>query len=208
MVLQLLHLGLMTLTFIIIGITVAFSLAALYLYPPLLSWGILRPFRMVRQNTWHELVTAGFLHAGLGHLFLNMFVLFIFGPVLENTIGIYHFGALYLSGVLISSLPSVLWHRDDPQYATLGASGAVEAVLFGFILLFPTQSLYIMFVPIPVPAWVFGICFLAYSIFASKSEGSRINHEAHIAGAIWGVVYLLLFVPNTVDYLLTFFGVF
>jgi len=198
----------MNLTLGIIVVTSAFSLAALYLYPPLLQWGLLRPYRMVREKTWYELFTAGFLHAGIGHLFLNMFVLFIFGPVLEQAIGIYHLGTLYLSGIFISAIPSVLWHRDDPQYATLGASGAVEAVLFGFILLFPAQSLYIMFVPIPVPAWIFGICFLAYSIFASKSEGSRINHEAHIAGAVWGVVYLLLFVPNTVDHLLTILGVF
>ena len=198
----------MNLTLGIIIVTSVFSLAALYLHPPLLQWGLLRPYKMARENTWHELVTAGFLHAGIGHLFLNMFVLFIFGPVLENTIGVCHLGALYLSGILISAIPSVLWHRDDPQYGTLGASGAVEAVLFGFILLFPTQSLYIMFIPIPIPAWIFGICFLAYSLYASKTEGSRINHEAHIAGAVWGIVYLLLFVPNTVDHLMTIFGVF
>jgi len=196
----------MSITIIIISITAVFSVVSLYIYPTLLSWGMLRPFRMVRQKSWHELVTSGFLHANMGHLFLNMFVLFIFGLILERTIGEAHFIALYVSGILISAIPSVFRHRDDPDFATLGASGAVESVLFGFIFLFPTESLYIIFIPIPIPAWLFGISFLAYSLFASKSEGSRINHEAHIAGAVWGIIYLLLFVPNTLDHLFTILG--
>jgi membrane associated rhomboid family serine protease len=196
----------MSVTAVIILITALFSVTALYIYPPLLSWGILQPYRMVRKKTWHELVTSGLLHANMGHLFLNMFVLFIFGVILERTIGEAHFIALYASGILFSAVPSVFRYKDEPDFATLGASGAVEAVLFGFILLFPTESLYIMFIPIPIPAWLFGIAFLAYSIFASKSQGSRINHEAHIAGALWGVLYLLIFVPNTVDHIFTILG--
>lgn len=198
----------MSVTVVIILLTALVSVAALYIYPPLFSWGILQPYRMVRKKTWHELVTSGLLHANMGHLFLNMFVLYIFGVILERSIGEAHFIALYVSAILVSAVPSVFRYKDDPDFATLGASGAVEAVLFGFILLFPTESLYIIFIPIPIPAWLFGIAFLAYSIFASNSQGSRINHEAHIAGALWGVIYLLLFVPNTIDHLLTIFGVF
>jgi len=87
----------------------------------------------------------------------------------------------------------------------VGASGAVEGVLFAFIMLFPLDPIYIMFIPIGIPAILFGILFLAYSVYASKKEG-RINHEAHIAGAVWGILYLILFVPNTVERFLTVMG--
>ncbi|MAO65122.1 MAG: rhomboid family intramembrane serine protease [Balneola sp.] len=194
---------LVTLSLIIANVVV--SLAALYAVPQLFDKFMLMPHRVVRENTWHELVSSGFVHAGMGHLFLNMFVLFFFGPVLEQSIGPLHLLLLYFSGLIISSLPSVYQHKDNPEFATVGASGAVEAVLFGFILLFPLQPIYIMFIPIGIPSIIFGGLFLAYSVYASK-KGGRINHEAHIAGAVWGFLYLILFVPNTIDHFLTVFG--
>ncbi|MTI87635.1 MAG: rhomboid family intramembrane serine protease [Balneolaceae bacterium] len=195
----------MSATLTLIAANAVVSLLALYAIPGLFDKAMLKPYRVVRENSWYELISSGFIHAGMGHLFLNMFTLFFFGPVLENTIGQTQFIMLYFSGLLISSVPSVIRHKENPDFATVGASGAVESVLFGFILLFPFEPIYIMLVPIGIPSFVFGACFLGYSFYASKKEG-KINHEAHIAGAIWGVLYLLVFVPNTIDHILTVLG--
>ncbi|MEX0661885.1 MAG: rhomboid family intramembrane serine protease [Balneolaceae bacterium] len=101
----------MTFTLLIIGITSAISLYALYADRRVLNWGMLIPFRVVREQTWYELFTAGFLHANFGHLLVNMFVLFFFGVVLEQSIGVSQYVALYLSGLLASSLPSMTMHQ-------------------------------------------------------------------------------------------------
>lgn len=164
------------------------------------------PYRTVRNKTWYEVITSGFVHGSVSHLLFNMITLFFFGPILEMQIGEVQFLGLYFTGLIASSIPSLINHKDDPQYATLGASGAVEAVLFGFILLYPFESLYLMFIPIPIYSVVFGILFIGYSIYASKKEG-RINHEAHIAGAAWGIFYMLAFVPNTIDHVLKMLGI-
>lgn len=193
-------------TLSIIILTAIVSLTALYVAPVLQTGGLLRPYRTVRQGTWYELITSGFLHAGIGHLLVNMFVLFFFGVVLENTIGAAHFIALYMSGLLVSAIPSLLKYRDDPNYGTLGASGAVESVLFAYIFLFPTDKLILLILPIPIPAWLFGLLFLGYSIYESKKMRGNVNHEAHIAGAVWGILYLIFFYPNSIDHILTILG--
>ena len=193
-------------TFYIIAVTVIASLAALYGSPGMLQKGYLKPYRTVRENTWYELLTSGFLHANLAHLFVNMLTLYFFGPIMEQVVGSFHFTGLYLTGLIAAGIPSVIKFRNDPNYATLGASGAVGSVLFAFILLFPMESIYLMFIPIPIPAFIFAIVYLFYSMYASKQARGKINHEAHIAGALWGIVYLLLFVPNTIDHILTIAG--
>lgn len=193
-------------TFYIVAVNVLVSLAALYLFPNFIEKGYLKPYRTVRKNTWYELITSGFLHANLGHLFVNMFTLYFFGPVMERVLGGGYFSGLYLSGLIVAGIPSVIKFKDDPNYATLGASGAVGSVLFAFIFLFPMENIYLMLIPIPIPAFVFAILYLIYSMYASKQERGKINHEAHIAGAVWGIVYLLVVVPNGLDHVLTVFG--
>lgn len=195
----------MSVTLTLIAANVLVSLAALYLIPGLFERAMLKPYRVVREHSWYELISSGFVHAGLGHLFLNMFTLFFFGPVLEQSVGRLHFILLYFTGLIISGLPSIYFHRDNPDYATVGASGAVESVLFAFILLFPLEPIYIIFIPFGIPSVIFGLIFLGYSFYASKKEG-KINHEAHIAGAVWGLLYMLIFVPNTIDHVLTILG--
>ncbi|WP_445665100.1 rhomboid family intramembrane serine protease [Fodinibius sp. AD559] len=193
-------------TFYIVVANVIVSLGALYLYPKLIETGYLKPYRTVRKNTWYELLTSGFLHANLGHLFVNMFTLYFFGPVMERVLGGAYFLGLYLTGLVVAGIPSVIKFKDDPNYATLGASGAVGSVLFAFIFLFPMEKIYLMLIPIPIPAFVFAILYLIYSMYASKQERGKINHEAHLAGALWGIFYLVIFVPNTIDHFLTVFG--
>ncbi|MEL7832574.1 rhomboid family intramembrane serine protease [Fodinibius sp. Rm-B-1B1-1] len=193
-------------TFYLVTANVIISLVALYVFPTLIEKGYLKPYRTVQKNTWYELLTSGFLHANLGHLFVNMFTLYFFGPVMERVLGSSYFAGLYLTGLIVAGIPSIIKFKDDPNYATLGASGAVGSVLFAFIFLFPMEKIYLLLIPIPIPAFVFAILYLIYSMYASKQERGKINHEAHIAGALWGILYLVIFVPNTIDHLLTVFG--
>lgn len=195
----------MFITYFLIAANAIISLIGLFMYSKVIEVGMLIPYRAIRNKTWYEVITSGFVHGSISHLLFNMFTLFFFGPILETYIGEIQFLGLYFTGLIASSLPSLIRHKDDPKYATLGASGAVEAVLFGFILLFPLEPLYLMFIPIPIPSLLFGVAFIGYSIYASKKEG-RINHEAHIAGAAWGIFYMLAFVPNTIDHVLSMLG--
>jgi len=195
----------MFITYYIIAANVIISLIGLFVYPKVVEVGMMIPYRTIRNKTWYEIITSGFVHGSISHLLFNMITLFFFGPVLENQIGEVQFIGIYFTGLIVSSLPSLIREKDNPQYATLGASGAVEAVLFGFIILFPMEKLYLMFIPIPIPAIIFGFAFIGYSIYASKKEG-KINHEAHIAGAAWGIIYMLAFVPYTIDHVLTMLG--
>lgn len=196
----------MAITLSLIILTSVISLLALYVAPKMLQAGMLRPYRTIRSQTWYEIITSGFLHGGFTHLLVNMFVLFFFGIVMEQVLGPFHFISLYFTALIFSALPSFVNHKDNPNYATLGASGAVEAVLFSYIFIFPTEEIIIVLLPIPIPAWFFGLAFLAYSIYESKAKRSNVNHHAHIAGAMWGILYLLLFVPNSLDHILTIFG--
>ena len=182
------------LTMSLISANVIISLLA-FSNPKVMEIGMLVPYRTWRENTWFELITSGFLHGSVGHLLFNMFTLYFFGSVMEQVIGINHLGLLYVSGLLASSVPSLIKHKNNPNYATIGASGAVESVLFAFILLFPLEPIYIMFIPIGIPAVLFAVSFVIYSVYASKREGT-VNHEAHLAGAAWGIIYMLVFVPS------------
>ncbi len=195
----------MYITYYLIAANAIISLIGLFMYPKIIEVGMMMPYRTIRKRTWYEVISSGFVHGSTSHLLFNMFTLFFFGPVLENQIGEMQFLGLYFTGLIASSMPSLIRHKDDPQYATLGASGAVEAVLFGFILLFPFEPLYLMLIPIEIPAILFGVVFIGYSIYASKKEG-KINHEAHIAGAVWGVFYMLAFVPFAIDHVLSMLG--
>lgn len=193
-------------TFYLIAINTIASLVALYGDPRLIEKGILKPYRVTRENTWYELLSSGFLHANFTHLFVNMFTLYFFGRVMEQVIGPAFFSGLYISGLIVAGIPSVIKFRNNPNYATLGASGAVGAVLFAFIFLFPLENIYLLLIPLPIPAFVFGILYLIYSMYESKKDVGKINHEAHTAGAIWGILYLVIFVPNTIDHFLNVFG--
>ncbi|MDX1672451.1 MAG: rhomboid family intramembrane serine protease [Balneolaceae bacterium] len=188
------------------AITVAVSVVALYLYPPLIETGYLKPSRTVRENTWYELITSGFLHANFAHLFVNMFTLYFFGTIMEQVIGRPFFLGLYLTGLIVSGIPSVIKFRENPNYATLGASGGVSAVLFAYIFIFPFEEIMLMFIPFPIPAFIFAFLYLFYSMYESKQERGKINHEAHLAGAFWGIIYLLIFVPRALDHFLRTIG--
>ncbi len=185
--------------YVILIATVVTSLTAWYIFPHFFEEGMLRPYYTIREHKWYQLITSGFLHADFLHLFFNMFTFYIFGPYLEQILGTPVFTGMYFTALVVSSLPSLIKHKDDPSFASLGASGAVEAVIFSFILFYPWQPLYIMFIPIGIPALIFGILFLAYSIYESRRNRGVINHDAHIAGAVSGIVFTIAFRPEALQ---------
>ncbi|MBU2946644.1 rhomboid family intramembrane serine protease [Zobellia uliginosa] len=143
-----------------------------------------------------RMLTSGFLHVDIAHLFFNMFTLYFFAPVVVNWFGSGKFIAIYFISLLAGSLLAMFFHKDEPHYSAVGASGAVTGVLYAAILLQPNMQLGIMFIPLPVPAYVFGIGYLLYSIYGMKSRLGNIGHTAHFGGAIGGYLSTLLFMPQ------------
>lgn len=187
------------LTLILIAVTVLVSWLA-FNNQRLLERLILWPPAISRQHQYDRLITHGFIHADFGHLLFNMFTLYFFGRAVEQVfverIGVVGFVAFYLSAIVVAILPTYLQHRQDAGYRSLGASGAVSAVLFAFILMAPWSSIYLFMIPIPIPAIVFGVLYIAYSIWMDRRGTDNVNHSAHLWGAGYGMLFFLLMEPR------------
>ena len=175
---------------------IGLSLAGLFLAPQIIERCLFRPVEFARGLRRATLVTSGFVHADLPHLLFNMLTFWFFGPPLERRIGTPMFVLLYAAGLLVSQYGSYRKQRHNPQYATLGASGAISAVLFANIVYWPTNTLTLMFLPIPIPAPLFGIAYLAYTWWSARQSRDRINHDAHLGGALAGLAFVALFDPQ------------
>lgn len=150
----------------------------------------------IRSGQKDRMFTSGFLHVDLSHLFLNMFTLFFFADVVIRWFGPGKFLLMYFVSLLAGSLLALFFHRQEPFYSAVGASGAVTGILYAAILLQPDMQLGIMFIPIPLPAYVLGILYMLYSIYGMKTRLGNIGHTAHFGGAIGGYVTTLLFKPE------------
>ncbi|HSN71420.1 MAG TPA: rhomboid family intramembrane serine protease [Steroidobacteraceae bacterium] len=193
--------------FAILALTLAASLGGLYARPAIIERNLFRPYWLLRKQEYATVITSGFVHADLTHLLFNMITFYFFAFPMERVLGTPRFVLLYLAGLLVSHFGT--WHkqRDNPQYASLGASGAISAVLFAFIVYFPTQSLFIIPIPVPIPAPLFAIAYVAYSWYSARNPHGRINHDAHLGGALAGLAFVLLTDPGAYRGLLQSLGV-
>lgn len=183
--------------------TVIASIIGLY-RPAFLARAMLRPYRLFRHREYDRLLTSAFVHADAGHLIFNLITFYFFAFPLERRIGSIRFAILYLLGMVLSEIGTCLKHRNDPAYASLGASGAILAVLFASIVYFPTQSLFLLPIPIPIPAPLFAVGYLAYSFYQSRQNVGQINHDAHIGGALTGLAFVALTEPSAFRRLLEY----
>ncbi|MFH4965266.1 rhomboid family intramembrane serine protease [Gaetbulibacter sp. M235] len=146
----------------------------------------------IRRGEQFRIFSSGFLHADNAHLFFNMFSLYFFASVVIGDLGVLSFVIIYVGSLILGSLLSLYFHKDEYHYSAVGASGAVMGIIYSAILLQPGMSLYIFFIPIPIPAYVFGIGYLLYSIYGMKNRIGNIGHDAHFGGAIGGYIITLI----------------
>lgn len=187
---------------IILALTSITSLLGLYFFPKIIEQSMFRPYWLLRKKQYDSIYMSGFVHVNLIHLLFNMVTFYFFAFPMERVLGTTQFVLLYGVGLFTGQLGTWIKQRNNPRYASLGASGAIAAVLLAFIVYFPTHSLYVLLIPVPIPAFVVAIVFLVYSWIASAREGSRINHDAHLYGALSGLLFVLVIDPGAYQKLL------
>ena len=160
---------------------------------------ILHPYSVARGQRRYTVLTSGFIHNDWMHLLFNMLSYSFFAFDLEKTMGHWQFGVLYFVSLILSDLPTVYKHKNDEWYHSLGASGAVSAVIFGAILYNPIAPMGLMLIPgLRLPAVVFGALYLIYCNYASKRAADNINHDAHMFGALSGLLITIVLNPHVV----------
>jgi len=160
---------------------------------------ILHPYSVAQGKRVYTLVTSGLIHADLQHLFFNMLSYYFFAFTLERYMGHWQFGILYLASLILSDIPTVMKHRNDWGYHSLGASGAISAVIFATIMFNPWGRMGLIFLPgLEMPAVIFGVLYLIYCSYASKHGIGNINHDAHFYGAVCGIIITISLYPMAV----------
>lgn len=191
-------------TTLIIIITVIISMVA-WQNQTFLGRLVFDPIAITRHKQFDRFLTSGFVHGSGMHLLFNMITLYFFGRVMERfyiqELGSLGFVGFYTLAIIASSIPDYLRHKNNPRFASLGASGGVSAVLFAFILLAPWETIYLFF--IPIPAIIFAIGYVGYSVWADKQGTGWINHLAHLAGAGFGVIATIAIKPAIIVHFLS-----
>lgn len=191
----------MTLTLIII--TAIVSILA-FQDQPFFYKSALLPYRMVHNNEWYRILTHGFIHGSYIHLIVNMMVLFSFGKAIEYYFGqvsekaLPHYFVLYFGGMIVSTITTIVKQRNNPNYLAVGASGAVSSVLFACIFFDPWHRLLLMGI-LPIPGIVFAVLYVGYSSYMSRNANDNIGHDAHLWGALFGLIYPIVVHPDLFD---------
>lgn len=188
----------MSITVIIIAITVIISIAA-FRSPKLAGDLIFDAYAVTNRKQYYRFITCGFVHADIGHLFFNMYAFYLFGKITEQEFDAI-FGSsgkllyilMYVLALIVCLIPSYVRNRNNPEYRSLGASGAVSAVVFAFILFNPVQGIGLVFIPVFLAGFLFGFLYLFVSYLLDRKGGGRINHSAHIWGALFGMIFLIV----------------
>ncbi|MGB3465213.1 MAG: rhomboid family intramembrane serine protease [Cyclobacteriaceae bacterium] len=192
----------LSITLVIIAITSLISYQA-FNNRNLMQKLIHNPYKVKHQREYHRLLTSGFIHANFTHLLFNMLTLFFFGPMVEKILmqiygpvtGGVFFVVFYLIAIIISDISSVIKYGDSPGFNSLGASGAVSAVLFYSILFDPLRELLLYFI-LPIPGFILGALYLVYSYWEGRRMAGNINHNAHLYGAIAGIAFAIISYPG------------
>ncbi|MBN2746774.1 MAG: rhomboid family intramembrane serine protease [Bacteroidales bacterium] len=161
------------------------------------------PYMIAHHKEWYRFLSHGFVHADWIHLLFNMYVLWEFGKLVVYFFQIkfvdlanLHFLGLYFPALIVSSLWSYFRNKDFAHYNAVGASGAVSAVVFASIVLYPQGRMGLIFIPIMLPSWIFGAIYLAYTVIMARKQTDNIGHDAHLWGAVYGIVYTFVFYPR------------
>ncbi|QQL49712.1 rhomboid family intramembrane serine protease [Mucilaginibacter ginkgonis] len=190
---------------VIFAATLIASLLAFYNEELHLKW-MLHPYSINRGSKFYTVITSGFIHRDWSHLLFNMISYYFFAFRLETRLGHWQFAVLYFASLVLSDLPSIQKHKNDIWYHSLGASGAISAVIFSGILFDPLAGMYLMFIPIAVPAIIFGVLYLIYCWWASKASRDNINHDAHLFGALSGIAITIILMPGVIPLFLRQLG--
>ncbi|GAA0892428.1 rhomboid family intramembrane serine protease [Fulvivirga kasyanovii] len=195
----------MSVTLILVIITVLTSLYAWNNQDILRKW-IFNPYSVNEYGQYYRFITSGFIHNDFIHLLFNMLVLWMFGEQVEYIFAAIYgvagkaiFVALYILGIIVSDIPTYLKHKDHAYYNALGASGGVASVLFSFILFAPAQKLYLYGI-IGLPGIVWAALYILYSAYMGKRQGDNINHDAHLYGGLFGIVFTILVYPKVISH--------
>ncbi len=164
---------------------------------------MLNPYDVVQGRQYYRLLTSGFVHNNTTHLFLNLFTLYFMGRGVETLFAM-NFGSmgpvlyvtLFITAVIVANIPTTIKYKDSPHYNSLGASGAVSALVLAFILNDPQQELE-LYLFVPIPGYLLGVLFIVYSVVMSKRNVDNINHDAHLFGALYGMIFMLALRPET-----------
>ncbi len=170
------------------------------------------PYEIINNHRYYQVITSGFLHADWMHLLFNMFTLFSFGPVLEGmfaanfgqTLGSLYFFLIYFISLLSGSLLTLVFNYKNPDYVAVGASGAISGIIFSYVLFFPFSKLLVFF--IPMPAFLFAFVYVGVSIYGVKNKFGNIGHEAHLGGALGGVIATFILVEGAFRFFLSHFS--
>ncbi len=200
-------------TIILIIATVAISLYA-DSKPEFKNKWLFHPYTIKRQKQWYRFLSSGFVHGGIPHLAFNMISLYFMGDLMNRIFiikvagnsfveGTLFYLAMYIGAIIIGSLPAYFKHQDSPDYAALGASGGVSGVVIGVALALPLADFGLMFIPVPIKAFIFAALYMAYSYYQSKNANDNIGHDAHLYGALFGLVFTALSRPAFISEFIT-----